>query len=73
MALETTPAEYVRMLRERLGLSLPAFGKQLGVSGTTVFRWESGRSIPRKKKMQALLNLAVLNELAEGSNNAVRS
>ena len=36
--------------RERMGtLSQDAFGELLGVDGMTVYRWESGVSLPRRK------------------------
>lgn len=36
--------------RERMGkLSQDAFGALLGVDGMTVYRWESGVSLPRRK------------------------
>jgi len=41
-------AEEVKTLRERLGLSQQAFAKALGVSFSTVNRWEMGHTEPHK-------------------------
>ena len=60
--------------RKRLGLSAEAFGKLIGVSGLTVYKWESGKVHPRasqlpaiavvrkmgKRKAQAMLNTVEL-------------
>lgn len=42
-------------LRKALGLTAEAFGARLGVTGNTVFRWESGERHP-KYEMQFKLN-----------------
>ena len=40
--------------RRELGLSRPAFGERVGVTGMTVYRWERGESLPRRKHWQKL-------------------
>jgi DNA-binding XRE family transcriptional regulator len=40
--------------RNRLGLTLDEFGRDLGVSGMTVWRWEQGRSLPHRKRWNDL-------------------
>lgn len=42
-----TPSETVLILRRRMNLSQPEFGKLLGVCGKTVQHWELGESSPR--------------------------
>jgi len=37
--------------RKRLGLSAADFGKLLGVSGATIYGWESGKTRPRKSQL----------------------
>lgn len=40
--------------RKRLELSAEAFGKLVGVSGQTVYAWETGKSRPRRGQMTAI-------------------
>jgi DNA-binding transcriptional regulator YiaG len=40
--------------RKRLGLSAEAFGKLVGVSGQSIYAWESGKTRPRKSQMAAI-------------------
>ena len=37
--------------RKRLGLSAADFGKLIGVSGATIYGWESGKTRPRKSQL----------------------
>ncbi len=48
-------ARSVKSQRQRLGLSAADYGRLLGVSGITVYSWESGRSRPRKAQLEALV------------------
>ena len=43
--------------RQRLGLSAADCGKLLGVSGLTVYNWESGKARPRAAYMPAIAQL----------------
>ena len=54
---ETTrfSARSVKAQRKRLGLSATDYGKLLGVSGITVYSWESGKNRPRKAQLAALV------------------
>lgn len=45
--------EQVRRVRLKLHLSQTDFGKLLGVSFTTVSRWENGRTDPSYKAMRS--------------------
>jgi DNA-binding transcriptional regulator YiaG len=40
--------------RKRLGLSALDFGKLLGVSGQSVYKWESGEVRPRRSQLEAI-------------------
>ncbi|MDY6916924.1 MAG: helix-turn-helix domain-containing protein [Chloroflexota bacterium] len=47
----------MRDIRKRLGLSQEELARRLGISGTTVARWESGRSRPSNLAVQAMKRL----------------
>lgn len=40
--------------RKRLGLSAAQFGKLVGVSAQSVYKWEEGKARPRAKQLQAI-------------------
>lgn len=40
--------------RQRLGLSAADFGKLIGASGLSVYKWEQGKNRPREKNIQAI-------------------
>ncbi len=40
--------------RRRLGLSAEAFGKLIGVSGISVYKWEGGKARPRTQQLEAI-------------------
>lgn len=43
--------------RKRLGLSAASVAKILGVSALSVYKWESGKTRPRAKQLQAIAQL----------------
>lgn len=43
--------------RQRLGLSAADMGALLGVSGQSVYKWESGKSRPRASQLEAIAKL----------------
>lgn len=47
----------VKKAREQIGLSQQAFADQLGVSFSTVNRWEQGRHIPNRITIKAIEEL----------------
>lgn len=47
-------AKNISILRKRLKLTQEAFATRLGVSFTTVNRWERGHSAPSKSALKAL-------------------
>ena len=44
---------WVKADRKRLGISAKHYGRLVGVSGLTIYNWESGKSRPREKQIQA--------------------
>jgi DNA-binding transcriptional regulator YiaG len=48
-------ARSVKAQRKRLGLSAEKYAKLVGVSGLTIYSWESGKSKPRKAQFDALV------------------
>lgn len=59
--------------RKRLGLSAADFGRLLGVSGQSVYKWESGETRPRRSQLEAIAAVRkmgrreALAKLEEGS------
>ena len=50
-------AKGLRTLRAKLGFSAAELGKLLGVSGQSVYNWESQKSVPRKTQVASLAGL----------------
>lgn len=50
-------AKGVRAHRARLGVSAAEFGKLVGVSGHTVYKWEKGAARPREARLAKLVAL----------------
>jgi DNA-binding transcriptional regulator YiaG len=46
--------------RKRLGLSAADFGKLLGVSGQSVYKWEAGEVRPRRSQLEAIASVRKL-------------
>jgi DNA-binding transcriptional regulator YiaG len=46
--------------RRRLGLSAAAVAKLLGVSALSVYKWESGKTRPRAKQIEAIATLRTM-------------
>ncbi|HKB60055.1 MAG TPA: helix-turn-helix transcriptional regulator [Gallionellaceae bacterium] len=61
-------AKGFKTLRERLGLTASATGALLGVSGQTIYSWETGRSRPRKHHLE---RLAYLRKMSKRDVDAV--
>lgn len=47
-------AEQIRILREKFLLTQEDFAKELGVSASTVNRWETGKARPNLSAMRAI-------------------
>lgn len=55
-------ARGLRSLRSRLGLSAEDFGRLIGVSGQSVYNWESEKTVPRRSQLQSLAKLRGLGK-----------
>lgn len=53
---------WVRIHRERLGLSAENYGKLVGVSGLSIYNWETGRARPRQQYLAALAEVRGLGK-----------
>lgn len=60
----------LRTLRDRHDLSAAALGKLIGVSGATVFNWESGKSRPKPAQLS---QIAVLRRMGKKGIDALRA
>jgi len=54
--------EWLAGHRKRLGLSAAEYGSQVGVTGQSVYSWESGRTTPRSGPLAALDELRALTK-----------
>lgn len=59
--------------RKRLGISADACGKLLGVSGQSVYLWESGRARPSPKNLEGIAALRQLGRRAVADRLAALS
>lgn len=50
-------AQGVASHRKRLGVSAADYGKLIGVTGHTIYKWEHGASRPRRAQLTALASL----------------
>jgi len=50
-------AEDIRSLRARLGMTRERFARLVGVSPGSIFGWETGRTIPRGRSMERVLEV----------------
>ncbi|HYF43109.1 MAG TPA: helix-turn-helix transcriptional regulator [Ramlibacter sp.] len=48
--------------RQRLGLSAEAFGKLVGVTGQSIYKWEAGKARPRAAQVQAIAAIRTLGK-----------
>lgn len=48
--------------RNRLGLSAADFGKLIGVSAQSVYNWEHGQSVPRRRQLAKLAALRAIGK-----------
>lgn len=59
----------VRALRERLGLNVPEFAKQIGVAKRTVHRWQSKDAAPSPLAKQKMRELHQAHQAAQATHN----
>lgn len=55
-------AKGLRSHRNRLGLSAAAYGKLIGVTGQTVYKWENETVRPRAQQVEALTAVRVIGK-----------
>lgn len=55
-------AKSVIAQRKRLGLSAAHYGKLVGVTGHTIYKWEHGTSRPRQAQINALGSLRIIGK-----------
>ena len=55
-------AQGVTAQRKRLGLSAASYGRLVGVTGHTIYKWEHGAARPRKRQLAALASLRSLGK-----------
>jgi len=48
--------------RSRLGISAADYGKLIGVTGHTIYKWERGTSRPRRSRLSALASIRHLSK-----------
>lgn len=56
--------EAIKSIRKKCFLSQEAFAKELGVSFTTVNRWETGKSVPTYKTLKLIDEYCKHNDIA---------
>ena len=58
---ESTSTRYsvkgLKSLRAKLGLSAAEFGQLVGASGQSVYKWETGKAIPRTSQQASLVGI----------------
>lgn len=69
VATAATPTENIRFqakglksLRVRLGLSADDLGKLVGVTGQSIYAWESGKTVPRDEQKRTIASLRPLGK-----------
>jgi DNA-binding transcriptional regulator YiaG len=55
-------AQGVTAQRKRLGLSAASYGRLVGVTAHTIYKWEHGTARPRKQQLAALASLRSLGK-----------
>lgn len=60
-------------LRKKLALSAGDMGKLLGVTGATIYAWESGKSKPRATQLAAIASVRKLGKRAAAELLAAKS
>jgi DNA-binding XRE family transcriptional regulator len=65
----------LKSLRARLGLNADDFGKLVGVSGQSIYNWESEKATPRAAQLSALASLRGLGkrEVTQRLNGALET
>ena len=53
----------LKVIRQKSFMSQESFAKELGVSFTTVNRWETGKSLPSYKAMKLIDNFCKVHDI----------
>ncbi len=65
-------SELIKTLREARFMSQEAFAKEIGVSFTTINRWENGKAKPTYRTKQLIHNFCVQNNIDIDLNKDVQ-
>lgn len=60
----------LRSLRARLGLSAAEFGLLVGASGQSIYKWETGKAVPRASQQAALAGIRGMGKREAGKRLA---
>ena len=63
-------AKGLKSLRARLGLSAAEFGRLVGASGQSIYKWETGKAVPRASQQAALAAIRGLGKREAGKRLA---
>ena len=63
-------AKGLKSLRARLGLSAAEFGLLVGASGQSIYKWETGKAVPRSSQQVALAALRGIGKREAGKRLA---
>lgn len=59
-------AKGLKSLRARLGLSAAEFGVLVGASGQSIYKWETGKAVPRASQRAALAGMRGIGKREAG-------
>lgn len=68
--LQYEKAEYLRIIRQKTGLSRPEFARRAGISVNTITNWETGNSVPNEAQLRSWFRAAGVDEAAALVNYA---
>lgn len=63
-------AKGLKSLRARLGLSAADFGLLVGASGQSIYKWETGKAVPRASQQAALASIRGIGKREAGKRLA---
>ena len=56
-------AETIKIVRKKCLLSQSDFAKEIGVSFSTINRWENGKAIPKLCKLKLINNFCITHDI----------
>lgn len=63
-------AKGLKSLRAKLGLSAAEFGQLVGASGQSIYKWETGKAVPRASQQSALASVRGIGKREAGKRLA---